>query len=409
VTQPTPSAPDAKSASWGEIDGYLQQVLADYINTRPDPNDERFDPTSESYEPYLTYSDALLTWSAGLDGLTQQSANARAQALGSVVLADGTQIPIGDLPPGYAEEFDRANRNAYQSTMNQFLLAQDQLQSAKKQAGFENQMSRLSAAGSRDQLSLRKAEDELGRYISGLQESRNRADLINATKSAATPYATQGGKRSFSAADFGGALGALAGQAGLDPSAASISYPTTINFDPAGDMAGYDSALGVNGQLPGFPALESLAMGIPGAPDLGGGPNLTGPEAPAGLASLIASLTGNQDYSQIPIDTAAGPWADQVSSVSSKILDKIMPGWMGGNEQPAPTGADALAMARGAGNASPEQRKQALATARAGEGGGQLDALGGILQSLASGAYNGVRSAPAYLPQNVPNLLSLVR
>lgn len=378
---------DPKTSSWGEIDSYLQGVLDDYIGTRPDPTDSQFDPTSPDYSGFQ-YSDALLQWATGITSLSDLSASARAQSLGQVILPDGTVIPTGDLPPGYAEQFDRANRNVVNQTLNDMMLKQDEIATARKQADFENRMTQFDAAGARDQLNLRKAEDDLSRYISGLQESRNRADLIQSTKLAASPYATEGGKRSFSANDFGGALSALAGQAGIDPNAAAISYPTTINYDPLGDMSALDSVFGVTGALPGTPSLEQNGMQIPGAPDFGAGPQLAGMEGVGSIQDLIASLTGGGgSMGNIPIETAAGPWADQANSISAKVLDKLLPEWLGGAPGAPPSPKSALEIARGGGG----DQKSALEIARSGNGGSSsVDALASILGQ----GWNAVKDSP---------------
>ncbi|MGE3463911.1 MAG: hypothetical protein AB7I04_18535 [Pseudomonadales bacterium] len=289
---PKPTLADAVTALAGPADpftkkaGDLKSALAALQGEMPDSSAPAYqaDPVqfAQDFQAWLSlYLDTSDAYAA------QQSA-----AWGYATLPDGTMVPTGELTPQQAAIWQQANDAKYSQTMQALGLQQAKLVSDQRQAGFNNQMDRIDTAMKRDDTRLRRAESDINRSISGLSESRNRADLISSAKQAAAPYATQGGKTSFSGNDLGSLISSFAGFAGVDPNSSLLNYQGVSNIDPEGDMARLDAQLGVSGKLPGLPSLlsDEGSFAIPDVPDLGGIPQLSSP------AKIdISSLLGGND------------------------------------------------------------------------------------------------------------------
>lgn len=262
----------------------LKGALSTLGGLMPDPESPGYQADPEQYgldfqtwlQSYLDTSDAYAAMQQG--------------AFGYVTLPDGTMMPTGDMTPQQRQIWDAASEAKYQNTMNALGLQQANLVADRAQAGFNNQMDRIATAGRIDDTRLRKSEQDIQRSLSGKGESRSRADLVSDTKLRAAPYATSGGKTSFSGNDMGSLLGEYSRFAGIDPNSSLLNYTGTTMVDPESDMARYDELFGVGGELPGSASLLSGTEGfeIPGVPDLGAVPqlgasrvNLNGYGAPA--------------------------------------------------------------------------------------------------------------------------------
>lgn len=253
-------------------------------------------------------------------------------AFGYVTLPDGSILPTGDLSPEQRAIFDQANEAKYQNALNALGIQQANLVADRAQAGFNNQLSRIQSAMNLDDTRLRKAEAQISRQLSGMGESRDRASLIANTKLQAAPYATQGGKTSFSANDLGSLLGEFAAFTGVDPNSSLLNYQGTSMVDPEADMQRFDSLLGVGGALPDLPSLLSEGDGfaIPDVPDLGPLPNFS--LSRVNLSGLGASQ---------PAANAGNAVGGKVGDLVGGLLTKLF----GGSSSAAPAAGGAPSFA----------------------------------------------------------------
>lgn len=168
-----------------------------------------------------------------------------------------------------------------------------------KSQEFANQV----AAG---RLTLDQARDQLDRWVKGRQEGRARSEFVEKTLAEAAPWATSGGKRSFTAAELGGGNAALARGAGRDPNEIGITFSGVRTVDPLGQLAAQDRAMGVEGPMPGIPVLPQL--NVPSAPGLTPfnrtPPTLQRPGAPPDVNALMNEPPGS--FAQIPVTPAIG-------------------------------------------------------------------------------------------------------
>lgn len=260
VTGGSPAAPVPR----GKV-GTLADARKALLDQMPDPATYGGDAVS--------FQDDLATWTQLLSDVNETLGQQQAAEWGYVTLPDGTVMPTGDLDPEQRAIFEQANEAKYQNSLQQLGLQQSQMIAERRQADFDNQMTRTDQSMRQDDARLRQAESKINRQLGGLDESRQRAKTVADTKLAAAPYATQGGKSSFSGNDLGGAIGEFARFAGIDPSQSLLNYQGTSMVDPESDMSRFDSLLGVGGPLEGIPDLQQF--GIADAPDLGAVPQLS--------------------------------------------------------------------------------------------------------------------------------------
>ena len=139
-----------------------------------------------------------------------------------------------------------------------------------------------------DEITIDQASKEVSRMLSGMGESRARADLETETALKAAPFATVGGKTSFTGQDLGPAISGLAGIGGVqNPNTTPlIQFPGTQRIDVAGLMAQRDAELGVTGALPEIPKITVPAGDIPAPPTFAAGPAVPTLQMPARPAAL---------------------------------------------------------------------------------------------------------------------------
>jgi hypothetical protein len=286
------------------------------------------------------------TWlSMYLDTSDAYSAMQRGK-YGYVTLPDGSLMPTGDLSPEERMIFDQANEAKYQNTLSALGLQASNIAAERAQAGFNNQMDRVTQAGRIDDTRLRKSEAEVSRALGGRSESRNRAQLISEEKRAAAPYATSGGKTAFSGNDLGSLLGEFSSFAGVDPNSSLLKYTGTSMIDPEADMARFDTQMGVGGELPGL--AELMAGGgdfsIPGVPDLGALPQLSASRVNLG------SLLSQAQPAAAPASGGAAA-AGAAASMAESLLRKLL----GNRTQAGASGATpgSSSYLAGAGRAAP--------------------------------------------------------
>lgn len=131
------------------------------------------------------------------------------------------------------------------------------------QQDFSNRVAEQQQKIAYDQTNLQRASDDINRFLSGQQESHQRAQVgLQATEDR-MKYGTSGGKTAFSAGDLGDVFKTWGSILGIDNNAPLIKYPGFTNMDPMGDIAKMDAANGTSGAIPQVPSLVS------GAPDLG--------------------------------------------------------------------------------------------------------------------------------------------
>mgnify|MGYP000863796819 FL=1 len=165
----------------------------------------------------------------------------------------------------------------------------------------------------------------------------------------AAPYATSGGKASFSAADAGGIGAAFADRLGLDPNASLLNYTGTMDIDPesllsqfdtrlggAGPLdpgrlrSQFDADLGVGGELVRPPSLLSGEGTLPTAPNLPAAPSLIAPQR---AASLLAMPAGPLPESNA-LGTPAAKFVKQLMDLARTSKAGAMPfaGLAGAND-----------------------------------------------------------------------------
>lgn len=297
-------------------------------------------PQRSDFNSDQTYQDALSAWDPGqaakdLASMTSLLLDAQAAAQKRYQLPDGTLITsemLNNADPSVASQarsvMENRNRtlfNGYNDLMNKAGLDQWKVdlegatfQDTQRQAQFTNDVTAAREGMNWDTLNLSRASDAINRELSGMQESRQRADLNTKTALAAAPYAT-GGKTEFSPADVG-ALGVEAGRmAGLRPNDVAIRYPGTVTVDPAGDMAAMDAKLGVGqGALPAVPMIAPRPVLTPpqmvAAP---APPQMRGYAPPVYATAPAASPYGpgtTPPYQYTPTAPPMQPWYPGVNS-----------------------------------------------------------------------------------------------
>lgn len=196
----------------------------------------------------------------------------------------------------------------------------------RKDSSFGNDIASMGEAEKVAQLGQTRGAKEIDRFLSGLQESRGRAGLIAEAKKEQRMYGTAPGKSSFSYADLGAGFAAEAKRMGIDPNSPLVNYGGTVNLDPQGDMANYDSQFGVTGAIPGMP---DIGLGLGDVPwqgsDVGAGLGDTGSGNDVG-AGFIA---GGEDNTWQPGE----PWTPPMAMAPD--LSQIQP-TPGGPGQPPP-------------------------------------------------------------------------
>lgn len=283
--------------------GDLQTILDAVIQSRPDrgqfvdhgdpsdPNDEYFDGVG--------YNDAFSSWVDDYLAVSNALSKVQQSDMGLVQMTDGTYVSTGDLSPEEAAALNAANMNVYNETMARFGLSQYNLatqrtdrENGRRQADFENKVALGDKKLGLDQANLDSAIADLDRWVSGLQGANAAATLKQNAQQSAIKYGTTNGKTDFSANDLGGALGVLAGQAGIsDMNAPLLRYPGVQTMDPMGDIAAAQAAFGTAGAAPMIPRPTTTMADYPAAPDLL--PDTTPmPSFPAMAPPMLAVPTG---------------------------------------------------------------------------------------------------------------------
>ena len=139
-------------------------------------------------------------------------------------------------------------------------------ENARRSMEFQNRMSEFDTRLGLDQMNQGTATKQVDRQLAGLQESRNRASMIQDAMDKAAGWATSGGKTSFTPADFGEAMKVIAQFGGIGGGTPFLNFPGTRTIDPQALLTAQDEALGVTGQLPQIPNLLTQPGQIPQAP-----------------------------------------------------------------------------------------------------------------------------------------------
>lgn len=291
----TMSDQDMRSLLNGDMIPLLQQLLAQAVQEYASPAPKRSDYGNDD-EGQGQYETDLFKWQQGagdrLDGVIKiatQLNQAQKVGAGTIEMDDGTVITqdmINSSDPYVAAQaktaFENRSRelfNSYNDLMNETGLNQftvdlqgSQAENDKRYKEFSSKLDTFTASTDYDKLNLSRAADAINRELSGMQESRQRADLQTQAMLAAAPMAT-GGKTSFTGNDLGAASTTLARQAGIGGDIPLVNFPTSVQIDPASLMQQGDAALGVGqGPLPQVPGLISDPSMIPAPVNLVGGP-----------------------------------------------------------------------------------------------------------------------------------------
>lgn len=280
---------DLQALVSGDIVPLLEYVMAQTSKSFIQGGPQRADYGSDE-----EYEAALASWDSGeaLSGIVELATTLdkfRKLQGGQIPLPDGSGTLSLDMinspDPAIAayartivDNFNRDAFNSYNTLMNNMGLSQFEVDTSaasfendQRQAEFTNSLAAFRENTDWDKLNVGRAADEVNRHLSGLQESRSRADLETQAQLAAAPYAT-GGKTEFTPNDIG-ALGVEAGRmAGLMPDQVAIRYPSTMVVDPGAMMRANDAALGVTGPIPTIPQLTTSPNMIPAPPTFVSGP-----------------------------------------------------------------------------------------------------------------------------------------
>lgn len=262
--------PQRWSATAGD---QLQTILEELITNPPDPNDPRYDINADEYDG-STYQDDVARWTQAVTSVTAASQDLRLNAYGLTKLPDGTVIAIGDLSPEQSKAIDDANYNVYAGVMNDLGLADYDVRVGRQKdqnevtrSNFDNKLKEIEASISFDDVNIARAAKDIDRSLAGLQESRNRADLINDANKQLREWGTAPGKTNYSLLDIAPGLFKASGS-NIDPSLISINYTGTTRVDPMAIMDEYDKKLGVNRVLPEVPSLVTDPSQLPKPPTL---------------------------------------------------------------------------------------------------------------------------------------------
>lgn len=295
------------------------------------------EPTTAQYPDPEDFAIAHEAWAEELSGVADTASKLRDLSGGVVKMPDGSFVPWGTLPADQQAAIQQANDQIFKQLQQKYGLDQFQAETDRTQADFQNQMARVGASTNIDDTNLQKSSQDIDRFLSGLSESRNRADLISSTQLKAAPYTTANGKTSFTGADLGGAVSGLAAFLGLDPGQALLNYPGTVNVDPQSLLTQFDTQFGVTGEIPKSAQLITTPDMIPAAPNLPSYPsNTLTPIAPrpAPSSSILDTITpsgasvGAAPASagiNNPASKFTAPWEPPSAATSDSILDLLNP------------------------------------------------------------------------------------
>jgi len=274
MTQPT-AADTTNTQDPEQRAAALQQIWEETMAMEPDPNDPRYqsDPNSDYQTDYENWAKKM-------------------QLLGSMVNAAQNVASKKDTAVSQAQEQQRIGLAA-------------------------------------DSNATQRSVADINRYLGIQDESTKRANLQQQAREQVMKYGTSGGKTKFTAADFGGALAALAGQAGVGANDTLISYPGFQSMNPGADLAAYDQAGGVSGPAPSIaaptftggnalPTVASYASAPPAAPTFTAPfkTDVNMPDGPVDLAKWLADHSGGRN---------APPAVGNVTSVLTPSVTSALP------------------------------------------------------------------------------------
>lgn len=274
MTQPT-AADTTNTQDPEQRAAALQQIWEETMAMEPDPNDPRYqsDPNSDYQTDYENWAKKM-------------------QLLGSMVNAAQNVASKKDTAVSQAQEQQRIGLAA-------------------------------------DSNATQRSVADINRYLGIQDESTKRANLQQQAREQVMKYGTSGGKTKFSAADFGGALSALAGQAGLGANDTIIAYPGFQSMNPGADLAAYDQAGGATGPAPSvaaaqftggntLPTVASYASAPPAAPTFTA-PFKTDVHTPDGSVDLSKWLADHGGGRNAP------PAVGNVTSVLTPSVTSALP------------------------------------------------------------------------------------
>ena len=220
----------------------------------------------ENYKQALTVAQLQEEMGAGLTRMQDGTIVSQADfamldpAAQAQVQARQAQVQI-DLDNAWADIV-----NTYGLTEFQTKQGAIQSENARRSTEFQNRMSEFDTRLGLDQMNQDTAAKQVDRQLSGMQESRGRAGLIQDAMDKAAGWATSGGKKSFTPADLGEAMKVIAQFGGIGANTPFLNFTGTRTIDPQALLTAQDEALGVSGQLPQIPNLLTQPGQIPQAP-----------------------------------------------------------------------------------------------------------------------------------------------
>lgn len=299
-----------------EVGSNQQRALIDALREsmdefKPNPQDFMYQGLdgkpqldSESYQAaigeYIQNQQMILEMSQSLD---EEEAGIFRMEDGQII----TREMMDQLDPAARAQVEAtiANRNIErQNQFNDLLNSLDltefttgqqstQLENQRRSQDFQNQLESFRQRISLDQANQDTAVKKIDRNLMGMQESRARAtDALDALMKAA-PFGTSNGKTSFTPADLGGAVSALARFGGIGANTPLLNFTGVQTIDPNSMFNFYDQQLGVGGPLPEIPNLTTQPGQIPAPPSSVpiqlGSPTFRRPQAPVDIPAPQAT------------------------------------------------------------------------------------------------------------------------
>lgn len=285
------------SPDYSSMAGQGRDILQNIAATKPDPSDFLPQRTADGtvLDPGGTaspaYQSALANWQKNyLDALktVQSLQNA---SMGVAQLPDGSVVPIGDLTPEQADAINTSNLNNYTSLLNKYGLDSYSLigdyvsgNNSNAVTDFNNKISALNAKMGIDSANLSSATADLSRWLDAQDVAENDQAAIAKAQQQVQQYGTTNGKTSFTGADLGGGVQALAAQANVAAGTPVIQYPGVETLNPVQDRLNSLAAMGISNTPPPIPYPTVTAADIPPVPGLSNlppPPTLQAPQAPA--------------------------------------------------------------------------------------------------------------------------------
>lgn len=291
----------------GSVVAQVQQIVDELAQNKPDQKDYTLpatdiygNPTGGTQPDTAAYQAALNSWMQNYTGALKTLASFQQQQVGLTTLPDGSVVATGDLTPEQANAINTANANNYADLLNKLGLSQYNLlagattsNNQNTQNTFDNTIKGVTTKMAVDNASLQSAIADISRWADAQQTAQNDVSNIQNAQKMVQQYGTTNGKTSFTGADLGGGVSALAAQANIPAASPIIQYPGFMTLNPVQDRLNSLAAMGVSNTPPAIPYPTVTAADIPSAPGFISAPTPPGLISPAPPPIVYGAGTGN--------------------------------------------------------------------------------------------------------------------